>query len=223
MAIHFNRNAMSNNFEFINGIDLSDTQIDQVTCLLFDTGYYKECAIDNKLNLSALEFHKQVTILPALSYIRALIDTSKNVIAFHLCLTKKETIQLYANQESYFADTHDNQQLMMAIDNLYTVNSEDYDLIRHNSCIRKDIRGKGMLRVLLLDQIAIAKQKSCTRMFSCIWESKQDSLAKFKHYGAKIIDVLDFTNTELYKDRLLSLVANINEIEIILKIKHELE
>lgn len=43
---------MNDNFKFINGIDLSDKQINEVTNLLFDTGYYQESA----LNCKSLDF-----------------------------------------------------------------------------------------------------------------------------------------------------------------------
>ena len=204
---------MDVNFRFIDGSDLNNEQINEVTKLLFDTGYYEESALNNKLNLPALDFHRETAIIPALAYIRALVDLNSRIVAFHLCLTKNETIKLFNKLPNYYEDSFDNVQALSIIDKVYTLDSKSYDLIRHNSCISPNMRGRGLLKLLLLDQISIAKVKNCNRIFSCTWESNINSIAIFKHYGAKVINVLDFTHTKYYNDRLINLAVNISELE----------
>nr|MBP9743667.1 hypothetical protein [Burkholderiales bacterium] len=86
---------LASQLRFVNGTTLNSEQLTHVTQLIFDTGPYLESSKNNRLDLPEIEFQKQVSILPALSHLRAILDRQNNVAGFYIAMSKQETIELY--------------------------------------------------------------------------------------------------------------------------------
>ena len=119
--------------KIINGSELNSTQIDELTDLIFYTGYFELGSKYNLLNLSPKKFQRQVTVVPALRYIRAILNANNQVIGFHQCFTKAETTLFFENLPNYYAQTPDNLEVINLISNLYIEESENSDLIIHKT------------------------------------------------------------------------------------------
>nr|MBP9743049.1 hypothetical protein [Burkholderiales bacterium] len=102
------------------------------------------------------------------------------------------------------------------INNLYTQNTTNYDLILHNGALRKDLRGFGVCNFLVHDIFCLATQKKSNRIFGATWEKNTHALKTFKHYNAQQDVVLDFRHT-IFKDQLINLVCHISILEDKLK------
>lgn len=194
-------------FKFVPGSELNSQQLTEVTKLIFDTGYYLMTAVNNKLGLSAIDFHKKVSVIPVAEYIISMWDNDNNLVGFFIATTKIEANNLDSQVYNY-PDTLDIQNAFRQIDYLYSNDTENNDLILHNIVIRDDMRNKGLCNILFSKIVTLAKLKNCRRIFISSWESNKHAIDIFKHYGAQNGRTLDFTNT-IYKNRFLSFFIDI--------------
>lgn len=211
---------MNNNYRFISADKLSSTIIDDIAKLVFDTGYYELCANNNQLKLSSIEFVKQLCVLPYINYINVLIDNKDNAYGFHLLLTQKEIATIPKLDPNLLCDT--NMQDIISIFNdtehIKQTRLREHDLLGQFMAIYPNFRGAGLVSLFGKSILSTAKKKDCNRVFISTWESKIHAVEVFKHYGAQIIGVHDYSNY-IFKDKIINFVFDIDVLEYILNNK----
>ncbi len=197
--------------KMVNGSELSNAHIHQVTKLLLTTGYFDIASQNNQLGLDVIEFQKLVTVIPAQKFLRVMLDQQNNVAGFYLALTQTETKELFANMPNHYEKTPDNSYFAENLYRLYVEETTAFDLIVHYRAIQRHLQGNGLFKLLTQDLIALAKAKKCTRLFSAIWSTKHKSLEIFKYYGAQERGILDFSHIH-FNDYLINLVSSVEDV-----------
>jgi GNAT superfamily N-acetyltransferase len=186
--------------KWISGTDLNEAQLDQVAHLIFETGYYEYSALNNKLNLSPIEFHKVQTLKPYTEYMHVLIDRDE-VAGFFIVGTKSQFAAVEQNTPDWYRDDPELASGIEKIIDYYIHETLNTDLISYGIAIHSKYRGQGLFRLLNEARAKLARKENCTRIAFVVWETKA-AVDIFRHCGAKIIGDIDLRQT-YFKDRLL--------------------
>lgn len=172
-----------------NIIRAKEEHFDEIIPLLFETGYYKYSALNNKLNLPPEEFHKLQTLKPYLNFMYVLIN-DKEVIGFYIALTKKQLDEIDKNTENWY---YNDPELMKAKENItsyYYQESLEHDLIKLNAAIKPKYRGHGLYQIIKNHCDNLARKQKCTRVIFGVWRSNPANII-FKRYGAVYFGEID--------------------------------
>ncbi|MCC2625457.1 MAG: hypothetical protein K0R14_1330 [Burkholderiales bacterium] len=188
-------------FKIINATNLSDAQMNEVTSLHLESGYYKHISLNNKLNLAPLPFQKIQTIQPFIRYTYVLINMDNEVIGFFIAATKCQIEDIEKNIPNWYSDNCMTIDFFERVSLLYMHNTADTDLILYSAAIKSSWRGKGLFKMLYNQLLDLAKKELCHRIVFLVWVSKP-ALAIYMHLGAKVLGEMDFTGT-LVNDKLI--------------------
>lgn len=180
--------------QIIRAAHLCDTQINTITALLFETGYYEYISVGNKLNLPPTLFQKAQTINPYINHTYALLNADSEVIGFFIVATNTEMQKIENSLPNWYREEHDVQIFLRKLAHFYTHETLPTDLVLYGVAICKIWRGQGLFNLLYQKQLSIAKNNQCSRIVFTVWQSSP-AIKVYMHYGAIIMGEIDFTNT----------------------------
>lgn len=184
-------------------IPAKEEHIDQVSPLLFETGYYDYVGQGNKLHLAPIEFEKLQTLKPYLPYTYVLIDKeTRKVAAFFIAATKAQVAKVDSETPNWYRDEAEVQNFFKELSRFYIGETLETDFVLFGIAVDSKYRGQGLFKILMTDLNRLATENGCNRIVFSVWESHTDALAIYKHYGAKIIGELDLRETGFH-DRLV--------------------
>lgn len=167
-----------------NIIKAQEEHLDEIIPLLFETGYYERSALNNKLNLSPAEFHKQQTLKPYLEHMYVLTN-DKEVMGFYIAVTKKELDEIDQCTQNWYCDDKD---LMTVIENIgfyYNQESTENELIALNAAIHPKYRGQNLYQLIKDHRDELARKQKCTRVIFVVWHSNSAHIIFKERYGAE--------------------------------------
>ncbi len=193
---------------FINGVDLTEKQLDEVGALLLETGYYEFTGKDNKLNLPVKEFFKRQIIEPYKQYVYALVNAASQVIGFFLAGTKTEIFSVYDTTANWRRDDPKLLAELKKVGEFFNNETVDTDFLGCNMAIAKVYRGQGYYKILHHKLIELAKSQHCQRIVFAVLNSYA-AIEVYKHYSATIFGEID--SPDYFKDKMLKCYFMLSE------------
>ncbi len=173
-----------------NIIKAREEHLDELILLLFDTGYYKQAAVNNKLNLSSAEFHKEQTLKPFLKH-TYILTNDKDVMGFYIAVTKKELNEINQSIQNWYYDDKDLMSVIKKIESYYNQESTENELIALNAAIHPKYRDQHFYQLIKNHRDELARKQKCTRIIFVVWRSNPAHIIFKEHYGAEYLGVID--------------------------------
>lgn len=176
-------------------IKAEEKHLNQISPLLFETGYYDYVAKDNKLHLAPIEFEKLQTLKPYLEYTYVLIEkATEKVAAFFIAATKAQVAKVERETPNWYRDDAEVTTFFKTLSEFYIGETLETDFVLFGIAVQSEYRGQGLFKILNTHLDRLATESGCTRIAFTVWESKP-AVAIYRHYGAEIIGAIDLKDT----------------------------